>query len=574
MSMSLLPARRVVAAGTLAIHAATLAATSFAAAQSDNTDPAPIPATHQSRGTHDDHNTHGWRRERARREAVLRQYLERNAQDWSSFRNAPLAFNGIPVVMMKVLPILFPEIWGDEFFSKTGLARDTFEPGRTLPLGIGSAATIPLTPTFKMQTVSVTCATCHVGRVRTGAGSVEPLIGAPSTTFAGFRELVERSASTTPDPASPARPSWSVESFRRAMQQVVADPKRGWAWFYGSDPESLTRAQVEVGAFLTNDALATGLVAQVQQRVLGMRRLIDGTLGAYTYGQWAENPPDLHALTPGYMDVLPIGVINIMVSSGYDAPAIAAAMPPRPAMVDILSVWRQSDRVVGQWDGSIRSPLHRNLGAELAVASSAALVNFENAIRTTAFTQHLPPPPYPFDVDEAAAVRGRRLYAQHCASCHVVRSDRLFANSGTDPNRARLWTDLAMSALRDQARAACPPTDARCNVADEDIVRRTPGYVAPPLDGIWARAPYLHNGSVPTLEHLLSGRRPKRFYRGNVAYDERRLGFVYDDPTAGVLFDTSKDGLSNAGHDTAFFNGRVEWKGRRLSDLIEYLKTL
>jgi hypothetical protein len=571
--MSLLPARRVVHfVAILASGPATLAATCFAATQVDNVAAARV--THERHDSHDSHGTHWWRRERARREAVLQQYLQRNAQDWASFRNAPLAFNGIPVIMIKVLPVLFPEIWGDEFLAKTGLPRDAFEPGRTLPLGLGGAPTIPLTPTFKMQTATVTCATCHVGRVRTSTGSVKPLIGAPNTTFAGFRELVERSASIAPDPAKPARPSWSVASFRGAMQQVVADPKRGWAWFYGSDPESLTRAQIEVGAFLTNDPLATGLVTQVQQRVLGMRQLIDATLGTYTYGQWAKNPPDLHALTPGFMDVLPFGTINIMVSRGYDAPTIIAALPPRPAMADILSVWRQSDRVMGQWDGSIRSPLHRNLGAELAVASSVALVNVENAGRTTAFTQQLPPTPYPFDVDEAAATRGRQLYRQHCAACHAVGSDRIFTNSGTDPNRARLWTDLAMSALRDQAREACVSTDPRCHVADEDIVRRTLGYPAPPLDGLWARAPYLHNGSVPTLEHLLSGRRPKRFYRGNVAYDEKRLGFVYDDATVGVLFDTSKDGLSNAGHDTADFNGRIEWKGRRLSDLIEYLKTL
>jgi hypothetical protein len=98
-----------------------------------------------------------------------------------------------------------------------------------------------------------------------------------------------------------------------------------------------------------------------------------------------------------------------------------------------------------------------------------------------------------------------------------------------------------------------------------------------PLDGIWLRAPYLHNGSVPTLRALLepTERRPKVFYRGNDVYDRIDVGFVADAPDDHgrrfFRFDTSGPGNGNAGHE-----GRAY--GTELSDadkaaLVEYLKT-
>jgi hypothetical protein len=516
-----------------------------------------------------------WRQERDRRDASLQQYLEANNADWLGFKNTPLVANGVPLVMLKVLPLMFPDIWGDEFLSNTGMQRDSFEPTRTLPIGLGAAPTIQLTPTFKMSTANITCMTCHTGKVTLGDGTHKLLVGAPGTTFTGFRAYLEKSAIIAPDPAHPERPSWSVNGFRAAIQNVIADPNRGLAWFYGSSPESVARAQIEAGVFLSNDALAAGLVTQVQQRILGLRALIQGSLGAHTYGPRSSNPPDINAPTPGFMDAIGAGLVAVMFMNGNDLPTIIAGVPPVPAMVDIPSVWKQEDRVVGQWDGSIRSQLHRNLSPGLVVASSPASIDYVTASASTRFIQNLPSPAYPFDVELVPAIRGAVLYQVACASCHGVKSDRLFTDTGTDMNRTRIWTDIAMTALRTQTRQICPISDPACDVPDEDIVRSTGGYVAPPLDGIWARAPYLHNGSVPTIEHLLTGRRPAQFYRGNTAYDQRKMGFVYDDPTQGVLFDTTKDGLSNTGHDTRAYNGNIDWRrGTHLKDLIEYLKTL
>jgi hypothetical protein len=99
-------------------------------------------------------------------------------------------------------------------------------------------------------------------------------------------------------------------------------------------------------------------------------------------------------------------------------------------------------------------------------------------------------------------------------------------------------------------------------------------YKARPLDGIWATAPYLHNGSVPTLYDLLlpAAQRPKSFNVGTREYDPAKVGYV-SAPTApgnGFTFDTTKRGNSNVGHDYQVGNLTDE---QRLA-LVEYMKTL
>jgi hypothetical protein len=109
------------------------------------------------------------------------------------------------------------------------------------------------------------------------------------------------------------------------------------------------------------------------------------------------------------------------------------------------------------------------------------------------------------------------------------------------------------------------------------------GYVAPPLDGVWATAPYLHNGSVPTLAALLDTRaRPTywRFDGAEPAYDETRVGWAHHTLEQGReqfasldeqkwVYDTTRPGFGNQGHDF----GDILDDGERRA-LIEYLKTL
>ena len=96
-------------------------------------------------------------------------------------------------------------------------------------------------------------------------------------------------------------------------------------------------------------------------------------------------------------------------------------------------------------------------------------------------------------------------------------------------------------------------------------------YRARPLDGIWATAPYLHNGSVPNLYDLLlpSTRRLRIFYVGSWEFDPLHVGIETGSPFAGAFtFDTRLPGNANTGHEY----------GTNLSDsermaLVEFLKT-
>ena len=113
------------------------------------------------------------------------------------------------------------------------------------------------------------------------------------------------------------------------------------------------------------------------------------------------------------------------------------------------------------------------------------------------------------------------------------------------------------------------------------------GYNALPLGGVWARAPYLHNGSVPTLYHLLvPGERPLKFAKSRLDYDKQLVGFSWDLDSAGAvagegyLFDTGAfPALSNKGHDTdikaAGKEYRLDWSADKegAMALVEYLKT-
>jgi hypothetical protein len=107
--------------------------------------------------------------------------------------------------------------------------------------------------------------------------------------------------------------------------------------------------------------------------------------------------------------------------------------------------------------------------------------------------------------------------------------------------------------------------------------RKTFGYANMPLDGVWLRAPYLHNGSVPTMRALLepTSKRPPVFYRGNDVYDTKNLGFVFDIAEQGgrrfSTYDTAKPGNSNAGHEGKRYG--TELNAGDKDALVEFMKT-
>lgn len=206
-----------------------------------------------------------------------------------------------------------------------------------------------------------------------------------------------------------------------------------------------------------------------------------------------------------------------------------------------------------------------------------------------AFIMTVQAPKYPFPVDRALAEQGRGLFNETCARCHGT-----YGPDGKYPDKVvpldTIGTDrtlaLAVSGTKNIdyfnkswfAQEKGP--DGRWYKVDE-----TAGYQAPPLDGVWATAPYLHNSSVPTIAHLLDSKSRPRFwtrsYRSDKEdYDAERVGWkisTVDRPPAPELsgherrkiYDTTQPGRSNAGHT---FGDEFSDAQRRA--VIEYLKTL
>jgi hypothetical protein len=206
----------------------------------------------------------------------------------------------------------------------------------------------------------------------------------------------------------------------------------------------------------------------------------------------------------------------------------------------------------------------------------------------SAFLLTVEPPKYPFPVDHALAERGRGVFVENCAKCHgTYGADASYPNKvvplgviGTDRSLAEALSPELYEFINKTwfARELGPDGKPLHLVMNH-------GYQAPPLDGVWATAPYFHNASVPTVYHVLnSAARPKvhtRSYRtGKEEYDPVKLGWkvaVLDkSPDQSLspyerrkIYDTTLPGQSNAGHT---FGDKLS-ENERLA-VIEYLKTL
>jgi mono/diheme cytochrome c family protein len=208
-------------------------------------------------------------------------------------------------------------------------------------------------------------------------------------------------------------------------------------------------------------------------------------------------------------------------------------------------------------------------------------------------------------LDEPAARRGQALYDTHCASCHGTYSkgwDRADAEQ-LSPNERLANVSLAYhpstpvydvgtDPQRREAAAALVERLGRLaiHVDSGTTFEHSAGYVPPPLDGLFARYPYLHNNSVPTLCDLLSPpeARAPSFWQGpaedpTTDFDADCVGYPTGEavPEAWkeeeeAFYDTSVPGLSNVGHDTMLRGADGAWvlTPAERDDLVMFLKTL
>jgi mono/diheme cytochrome c family protein len=258
-------------------------------------------------------------------------------------------------------------------------------------------------------------------------------------------------------------------------------------------------------------------------------------------------------------------------------------LPPEIVVpVDVPPWWRMSRKHAMFYVGAGRGDHARIMMTASTlcidtVAEARAIDSYFPDIR--AFLLALEPPAWPYALDQTRAARGREVFSATCAACHGL--DDEYPNLlvaldevGTDPILATGAAQFASEYVRWFNDSF---------FGELSFLSPARGYVAPPLDGIWATAPFLHNGSVPTLAALLdSPTRPAFFTRSfsTSDYDEAAVGWRFtalpagqdaepDDDARVRIYDTSLLGYGNGGHTF----GDALTAEQRL-DLLEYLKTL
>jgi hypothetical protein len=241
---------------------------------------------------------------------------------------------------------------------------------------------------------------------------------------------------------------------------------------------------------------------------------------------------------------------------------------------DMPSIWNLGLREGKylNWGGETPSPRSVIIDSALGLqAEPKTVVSHATWIENYLKTKR--PPKYPFPIDMALAARGRPLFDAYCNSCHGVgpgtRVGQIIdvREVGTDDNRLVTWTaqaaEIANQAVAKLGIVRVPITKPAIN-----------GYQAVPLDGVWLRAPYLHNGSVPNLTEMLepAEKRTRVFYRGYDVYDPVKVGFDSESAEAqkqGFRVDVAERGNGNQGH---LYGTGLSAPDKKA--LIEYLKTI
>ena len=193
-----------------------------------------------------------------------------------------------------------------------------------------------------------------------------------------------------------------------------------------------------------------------------------------------------------------------------------------------------------------------------------------------AYIKSLPSPTYKGTIDKQKVTEGKAIYEVNCSRCHGSSNNSndypnllvSLESIGTDPTLVS--TNFAYPQLLEWYNTSWFSKEP---FAAKLVAKK--GYIAPPLDGVWATAPYLHNGSVPTLEDLLnSSQRPKIWKRtfDTNDFDNKKMGWNYVTLTSKSdtkTYDTSLKGYGNQGH---IYGDKLVVSER--TNLIEYLKTL
>ena len=430
------------------------------------------------------------------------------------------AANGIPYWVWQVLPVVFEDKLPGAGYTSLGFIQ---EPEHDLPIGFSQAK-------IGFDRVAQNCATCHAGTLRDTPESEPQIITAmPSNTV-------------------------DLEGYIRFLSEVAIDER--------FTADTMMPAIENLGANLNP-------LEKLIYRYLAIPQTRDALITQRSKFAFLDSQSEYG---PGRVDTF-----SSYKTRQFNVPAAEIPQEELNGIADFPSVWQQKPREGMQlhWDGNNTSVNERNNSAALALVTPTT-IDFDAIHRVADWLWELPPPAYPYEINQELAAVGESIYQSNCASCHAFGSTKVgtvtpIEEIGTDPGRLDSYTEELLKNQR--------TLFAGISYQGEDQqfrhFQKTNGYANMPLDGIWLRAPYLHNGSVPSLKDLLEApeNRPQTFYRGYDVFDRDKVGFVSDVAEENgkqyFKFDTTLPGNSNSGHLYG-----INLPASDKDALVEYMKTL
>jgi mono/diheme cytochrome c family protein len=437
--------------------------------------------------------------------------------------------SGFPYWIWKVLPKVCAKHLPGEGYESLGLI---YEPGKDLPVGVSKRRNLGLDRVF------LNCAACHTSTIREAAEAPRRVVtGMPANRF-------------------------DIRAFERFFFNCALDPDFTAA-------RIVPEIEAAAGRLNPLDRLLVYPVA------IGLMR--DRLLMLRARFSWAAEQPEWG---PGRVDTFNSSKVL------FNIPVDALPQKERLGTADFPSIWMQQPRKTrddGQpmqlhWDGNNTKSEERNKNAAFGTGTTPPTIDLKAIGRIEKWLLTAQPPPYPLPVDRALADKGAPLYATYCAACHGA--------GGRDFSGAQVGHVTPIAAIAtDRWRLDSFTYQLSANLGTVYAgyphrftgFRKTWGYANMPLDGLWLRAPYLHNGSVPTVRDLLepAAARPASFYRGYDVIDAARLGFVstvadeFGRPF--FLFDTRAPGNGNQGHEGAAYGTELPPEDK--DAIVEFLKT-
>jgi mono/diheme cytochrome c family protein len=246
---------------------------------------------------------------------------------------------------------------------------------------------------------------------------------------------------------------------------------------------------------------------------------------------------------------------------------------------DVPPWWLLKKKNAMFYNGFGRGDFGRFLMASnlLTVNDSSESRKVDEQIRhVLAFIYTLEAPKYSLPINKKLAGEGEKVFIDKCSKCHgkygskeeypnllipqsIIKTDSFLHKSNYQNPQFVNWFNSSWFAMGDHPAKLQPFN----------------GYIAPPLNGIWCTAPYLHNGSVPTVEAVLNSKLRPMYWQRNFdtpEYDYERLGWKFtikDSSSNRTIYNTTLPGYGNYGH---YFGDKLSDSERKA--VIAYLKTI